>query len=104
MYLLALPPQFSAMHDEFHVSQFRKYIRDPAHVIHHEEIDTDVEADGSVIEEPVAIFDWSEKLLRGKSIPPVCVRWQRGHFRSEMWELESEMRAQWPSLSQTEGC
>lgn len=32
-YRLALPPHLSNLHDVFHVSQLRKYVPDPSHVI-----------------------------------------------------------------------
>ncbi|MCI88651.1 hypothetical protein A2U01_0109938, partial [Trifolium medium] len=32
-YRIALPPVLSQIHDVFHVSQLRKYITDPSHVI-----------------------------------------------------------------------
>ena len=33
-YRVALSPNLSNLHDVFHVSQLRKYISDPSHVIH----------------------------------------------------------------------
>ena len=32
-YRLALPPNLSSVHVEFHVSMFQKYIPDPTHVV-----------------------------------------------------------------------
>ena len=32
-YKLKLPPEFSRIHDTFHVSMLRKYIPDPSHVL-----------------------------------------------------------------------
>ena len=34
-YRLALPPRLSQVHNVFHISMLRKYIRDPLHVIDH---------------------------------------------------------------------
>ena len=34
-YRLALSPSLSGVHDVFHVSQLRRYIRDPSHVLDH---------------------------------------------------------------------
>ena len=34
-YRLALPPDLSQVHNVFHVTMLRKYIRDPLHVIDH---------------------------------------------------------------------
>ena len=32
-YQIALPPHLSNLHDVFHVSQLRKYVHDPSHII-----------------------------------------------------------------------
>ena len=37
-YRLALPPSLVNVHNVFHVSQLRKYVFDPKHVIHNEEV------------------------------------------------------------------
>ena len=38
-YRLALPPSIYGVHDVFHVSMLRKYIRDPSHVLPHQEFE-----------------------------------------------------------------
>ena len=38
-YRLALPPSMSGVHDVFNVSMLRKYIRDPSHVLPHQEFE-----------------------------------------------------------------
>ena len=40
-YRLALPPALSKVHDVFHVSLLRKYMRDPSHVISYEQLSVD---------------------------------------------------------------
>ena len=72
-YRLALPPSLAAVHDVFHVSQLRKYIRDEGHVIDHSELE--VRPDLSVPDQPVAIIDSSEKHLRNKVVRLVRVQW-----------------------------
>ena len=37
-YIVALPPNLSKLYDVFHVSQLRKYISDPSHVIHMDDV------------------------------------------------------------------
>lgn len=54
-YRLALPPSFGNTHNVFHVSQLRKYIHDPKHVIHKEEVT--LEPEMSYEERPEAILD-----------------------------------------------
>ena len=38
-YRVALPPNLSSLHDVFHVSQLRKYVPDPSHVISMDEVE-----------------------------------------------------------------
>ncbi|XP_074266305.1 uncharacterized protein LOC141588778 [Silene latifolia] len=40
-YRLALPPALDQVHNVFHVSQFRKYVTDPSHVLEVEHIELD---------------------------------------------------------------
>jgi hypothetical protein len=37
-YQVALPPSLSNLHSVFHVSQLRKYVPDPSHVIHMDDV------------------------------------------------------------------
>ena len=54
-YRLALPPQLHRVHDVFHISQLRRYVHDPTHIIDHGELDVD---DGETfVEVPVEIED-----------------------------------------------
>nr|KYP44781.1 Retrotransposable element Tf2 [Cajanus cajan] len=54
-YQLAFPPSLSNLHDVFHVSQLRKYVHDPGHVV---ELD-DVQVKENLMFEklPVAVVD-----------------------------------------------
>jgi len=54
-YRIALPPQFSGLHDVFHVSMLRKYVADPSHVIQLEV--PEIRQDLSLEERPVEIVD-----------------------------------------------
>ena len=38
VYRLALPPSLDGVHEVFHVSQLRKYVRDDSHVLDHSEL------------------------------------------------------------------
>ena len=95
-YRLALPPSLAAVHDVFHVSQLRKYIRDESHVIDHSELE--VRPDLSVPDQPVAIIDSSEKHLRNKVVRLVRVQWSSQSPGDSTWELENRMREQYPQL------
>nr|GEY33771.1 putative reverse transcriptase domain-containing protein [Tanacetum cinerariifolium] len=66
-YRLALPPQLSHVHDVFHVSLLRGYKYHPLHVITYplDQIRTDL----SYEEEPEAILDRQDRIMRKKTIP-----------------------------------
>nr|GEZ91954.1 putative nucleotidyltransferase, ribonuclease H [Tanacetum cinerariifolium] len=79
-YRLALPPQLSHVHDVFHVSLLRGYKYHPLHVISYplDQIRTDL----SYVEEPEAILDRQDRVMRKKTIPFVKILW-RNHPERE---------------------
>ena len=58
----------------FHVSQLRKYIPDPSHVLSSDEVQ--LRSDLTHQAKPVKIMDSSLKVLRNKTIPLVKVIWK----------------------------
>ena len=54
-YRLALSPDMAQIHSVFHISQLRKYISDPSHVLQQQGVE--VSADLTYEEEPIAIVD-----------------------------------------------
>nr|GEV90719.1 putative reverse transcriptase domain-containing protein [Tanacetum cinerariifolium] len=70
-YRLALPPQLSHVHDVFHVFLLRGYKYHPLHVITYplDQIRTDL----SYEEEPEAIIDRQDRIMRKKTIPFVKI-------------------------------
>ncbi|CAJ2661736.1 unnamed protein product [Trifolium pratense] len=68
-YRIALPPVLSRIHDVFHVSQLRKYISDPSHVITPDDIQLKENLSFEV--PPIKIADRKMKSLRTKEIPLV---------------------------------
>jgi hypothetical protein len=70
-YQIALPPSLSNLYDVFHVSQLRKYVYDPSHVI---QVDDLKVRDNLTVETwPVRIEDREVKRLREKDIVLVKV-------------------------------
>ncbi|XP_052732862.1 uncharacterized protein LOC128196339 [Vigna angularis] len=94
-YEIALPPQLANLHSVFHVSQLRKYVPDPSHIIEIEEIQ--IREDLSVEVQPVCIEDTKTKELRGKTINLVRVVWDK-RTGDSTWELEEEMKQLYPQL------
>ena len=41
-YRVGLPPHLSNLHDVFHMSQLRKYVADPSHVIPRDDVQVSV--------------------------------------------------------------
>ena len=94
-YEIALPPHLSNLHNVFHVSQLRKYIADPTHVL--EEDDVQVCEDLTVGVGPVRILDSQVKQLRRKEIQTVKVL-QDEATQKMTWEMEDLMRKFYPHL------
>ena len=95
-YRLALPPSLSRVYDVFHVSQLRKYISDPSHVLQPEEVH--LSDDLTYEEVPVQILDRQDRVLRNKTVPLVKVLWRNHKVEEATWELESAMRQKYPYL------
>nr|KYP63965.1 Transposon Ty3-G Gag-Pol polyprotein [Cajanus cajan] len=94
-YQLALPPILSNLHDVFHISQLRKYIRDPSHVIEMDEVQ--VRENLTYEKRPVAVVDHKLKELRGKSISLVKILWDAA-IGEATWEVESQFKEHYPFL------
>ena len=95
-YRLALTPDFTNMHDVFHVSVLRKYIADSSHVLDQPPIQ--LERNLQYEEQPVRIMDSRVKQLRNKAIPLVKVWWENQTTAEATWEKESDMRQKYPYL------
>lgn len=72
-YRISLPHSFANLHDVFHVSQFRRYISNPSHVIQVDDIH--VRENLTLDTSPMQIEDRELKELCGKEISLVKVAW-----------------------------
>ena len=68
-YQVALPPFLSNLHSVFHISQLKKYVHDPLHVIELDNIQVKENLTYEAL--PLRIDDCMVKQLRGKEIPLV---------------------------------
>jgi len=66
-YEVALPPPLANIHNIFHVSQLRKYISHPSHILEYDSIQVKENLWFEV--KPIRILDSQVKQLRGRSIP-----------------------------------
>jgi len=98
-YRLALPPSLDGIHNVFHVSQLRRYVKDDSHILDHSELE--LQPDLSYQEQPMAILDRSVKTLKNKDIPLVLVSWNRQVPGEATWEREDVIRERYPQLFTT---
>ncbi|BAT81794.1 hypothetical protein VIGAN_03167000, partial [Vigna angularis var. angularis] len=94
-YELALPPQLSNLHPVFHVSQLRKYIANPSHVLELEDIK--LRPDRTLELHPVRIEDSRTKYYKGKDVRLVKMVWD-AKTGDSTWEVESAMKDLYPNL------
>ena len=94
-YEIVLPLQLANLHPVFHVSQLRKYVFDPSHVLEAE--DVHVREDLWVVVQLVAIEDRQVKERMGRAISLVKVIWDR-RTTDSTWELEEDMSSSYPHL------
>ena len=95
-YRIKLPPEFTGVHDVFHVSMLRKYIRDLSHVIQHGEVQ--IKLDVTYIERPLRIIDEKEQVLRTRTIRWVKVLWDHHGPEEATRELEEQIARNYPEL------
>ena len=95
-YRLLLSKELSRIHNVFHVSNLRKYIADPSHVLHTSELE--VQENLSYEEMPIKIVDRKEQVLRSKVIPWVKVIWKNHGIKEATCEGEEGMHDRYPHL------
>nr|CAD1827480.1 unnamed protein product [Ananas comosus var. bracteatus] len=71
-YQLALPPKLARIHNVFHVSNLRKYVHDPDHILLFEPLE--LQEDMTYEEFPVSIIAREVRKLRNREIPYVKVQ------------------------------
>jgi len=95
-YRLDLPEELSGIHPTFHVSHLRKCLADESMAVPYDDLEIDERL--NYVEQPVAILDEKEKRLRNKTVKQVKVQWRHKRGSDVTWELESEMRKNYPAL------
>nr|GEV96260.1 putative nucleotidyltransferase, ribonuclease H [Tanacetum cinerariifolium] len=93
-YRLALPPQLSHVHNVFHVSLLRGYKYHPLNVVSYP-LDQ-IRADLSYVEEPEAILDRQDRVMRNKTIPFVKILWRNHPEQEATWETEESIQTSYP--------
>jgi hypothetical protein len=98
-YRLQLPESMAGVHPVFHVSMLRKYIRDPEL-----KIETDpiiIHQDLTIDAQPVRVLEFSERIMRNRTIKYIKILWSNQTEREATWELESTMPNKYPDLFET---
>ena len=95
-YRLQLPESMSGMHPVFDVSMLRKYLKDPEHKIDAELVI--IQQDLTMECHPVRILDFSDRVMRNRTINYVKVLWTNQTEWEATWEIEAQIREKYPKL------
>ncbi|WVZ75839.1 hypothetical protein U9M48_023864 [Paspalum notatum var. saurae] len=95
-YKLGLPSNLSGIHDVFHVSQLKKYLRVPKEEVPLEGLD--VQEDLTYTEHPVKILETSERVTRNRRVKMCRVQWKHHKEDEATWKREEEFRATYIGL------
>ncbi|XP_074302918.1 uncharacterized protein LOC141637253 [Silene latifolia] len=95
-YRLALPAAVDRVHNEFHVSQIRKYVSDPSHVLEVENIELDQAL--TSVEMPMEMLDRKLHKTRNDETILLKVLWSKHNVEEATWEPEEAMRERYPHL------
>jgi hypothetical protein len=95
-YQLELPDSLSDVHDIFHVSQLKKFLRVPEEQLPMEELK--VNGDLTYLEHPIRILETSRRITRSKVINICKVQWSHHSKDEATWERKDELRAEFPQL------
>jgi hypothetical protein len=95
-YRLELPARLSDVHNVFHISQLKKYLRIPEEQLPLEELN--VQDDLSYTEYPVKILDILERITRSKRIRMSKVQWSYHAQDEANWEREDELQTEFLQL------
>jgi hypothetical protein len=96
-YQLELPDNLSDVHNVFHVSQLKKYLRVPEEQLPMEELS--VQGDLTYTEYPIKILDTLTRVTRNKVIKMCKVQWSHHGKDEATWKREEELRINFPHLS-----
>ncbi|XP_074277415.1 uncharacterized protein LOC141601053 [Silene latifolia] len=95
-YRLALPPTLDRVHNVFHVSQLRKYISDPSHMLEVETVKLDEALTN--VEVPKEILDRKVRKTRNGETMLLKVLWSNPNVEEATWVPEEAMKEHYPHL------
>jgi hypothetical protein len=77
----------------------RKYLKDPEQRMEAEPVI--IEKDLTIKCHPVHILDFSQRVMRNRTIKYMKILWTNQLEREATWELEDSMRGEYPKLFET---
>jgi hypothetical protein len=95
-YKLELPSSLVGVHDIFHVSQLKKYLKVPMDVVLSEV--APLETDLTYPEHPIKILDQKSRVTRRKMIKFYKVQWSNHTVEEATWESEDFLRSRHPDF------
>jgi hypothetical protein len=90
-YKLDLPPSLVGVHNIFHMSQLKKYLKAPVDIMLPEV--TPLEADLSCPKHPIKILDQKDRVTRRKTIKFFKIQWSNHSEEEATWESEDFLRS-----------
>jgi hypothetical protein len=85
-YKLELPSSLAGVHDIFHVSQLKKYLKAPIDVVLPEV--APLEANLTYLEHPIKILDQKDRVMRRKTVKFFKIQWSNHTDEEATWESE----------------
>ena len=95
-YKLALSDRLSAVHNVFHVSQLKKCLRVPDHVIEVDEVE--LEPDLTYSEYPIRVLDHKDRVTRRTTTRWYKVQWNQHSEEEATWESEDFLAESFPEF------
>jgi hypothetical protein len=95
-YKLELPPSLAGVHDIFHVSQLKKYLKAPMDVVLPEV--APLEMDLTYPEHSIKILDQKSQVTRCKTIKFYKIQWSKHTKEEAIWESEDFLCSRHPNF------
>jgi hypothetical protein len=95
-YRLQLPETLSAVHNVFHVSQLKKYLRVPDRTI--EVMDVTLEPDLIYSEHPIRVLDQKYRVTRRRTLKFYKIQWNQHTEDEDTWETQDFLEKNFPGF------
>jgi hypothetical protein len=95
-YRLQLPETLSVVHNVFHVSQLKKYLRVPDRTI--EVTDVALEPDLTYSEHPIRVLDQKGRITRRRTLKFYKIQWNQHSEDDATWETQDFLEKNFPGF------